>query len=399
VTRTVSSFDFDVSGVRILCSEKAGNGSRNIYGATAKCPAEAPHIGDGLIIHYTVRDTLLNSIFAKYIEKQPAPSFSEASGSAVIDAMPIEENTNEKPAGLTVRADGYRIRITADTKIQWGSPLQSLAEVRPGNWIKYKGKIDAAGVLVATSVEISPNEIDDEEKKLRTKNEYDPSAVPANARQNYLKNAVRMDGFDPKKIPPFKDVVMQARIEKIGNALIPAYQRALTASSPDKIDFRFQLIDTKFYRETLALPSGVILVPYQVVERMQNDSQLAAVLADGIARVLERQEYRMEGRSKEDYAWILFGAIVPFARGASNVGGFDLMDIQIYTMKQRSRVSLSLLHDAGYDIAQAPIAWWLLAPWEPAPISEIEVPSRVAYIYNFLAAIRKDSTLPIPVAH
>ncbi len=28
---------------------------------------------------------------------------------------------------------------------------------------------------------------------------------------------------------------------------------------------------------------------------------------------------------------------------------------------QSGRVSLELLHDAGYDIDQAPIAWWLLS--------------------------------------
>jgi hypothetical protein len=277
-----------------------------------------------------------------------------------------------------------------------------LADVEPGNWIHYASKADAAGVLVATAVKISPNTIDDDEKKLRAKYEYDPSAIPADAKQNYLKNFATMRGattmrnYDPKKFRPLNDAAQQARIEKIGNSLIPAYQRALPDSDPSKINFRFQLIETKFFRESLALPSGVILVPHRVVERMQNDSQLAAVLADGIARVVERQEYRMEGRTREDYAGILVGAYVPFA---ANVGGFDLTEIQIHTMQQRSRVSLSLLHDAGYDIAQAPIAWWLLAPWDPAPISEIEVPSRAAYIYNFLAAIRKDSTLPTPVAH
>ena len=39
--------------------------------------------------------------------------------------------------------------------------------------------------------------------------------------------------------------------------------------------------------------SGVILVPHQVVDRMRTDSQLAEILADAIARTLEKQSHSM----------------------------------------------------------------------------------------------------------
>jgi len=397
VTRAASASDFDVNGVRILCSGKAADNSKpfpDVTDATVECPGEAPHIGDSFAIHYTVRYTGLNAICATRIDKQHTSSFGRVSGSAVIDAMPAEETVGGKPTDLTVRADGYRIRITANTKIDWSPPLQSLADVKVGNWIKYKGKIDAAGVLVAASVQIGPNAIGSGEKKLRTNNEYDPSAIPAEAKQNYLKDAVTV-GYDPKKFSPFKDVVLQARIEKIGNSLVPAYQRALPVSDPAKTDFRFQLIDTKLFRDAFTLPNGIILVPHQVVEKMQNDSQLAAILADGIARVLERQEYRMEGKIKAGYAVGLAGAVVPGA----GIGSAVAVEIQTKLMEQRSRVSLCLLHDAGYDIAQAPMAWWLPAAGKPEPVSDIEVPERAAYLYRILGKIWRDSAVPAPTAH
>lgn len=52
--------------------------------------------------------------------------------------------------------------------------------------------------------------------------------------------------------------------------------------------------------------------------------------------------------------------------------------------EQSGRVSLNLLHDAGYDIYEAPKAWWLLAPKKPKDISEIKLPEHAAYLYSFL---------------
>jgi len=383
VTRVASSSDFDINRFRIVCNGKAGDDSQPPRDKTipvAKCPGEAPHIGDTFAIHYRVRDTAMHSIYATRIDKQRSSSPGAVSGSAVIDAMPIEEAVGAKLTDLTVRADGYRIRITAKTKIDWAPPLQSLADVKTGDWIKYKGKINAAGMLIATSVQIGPNAIRDDETRRRNKKEYDPSAIPANAKQNYLKDAVA-GGFDPKRFPPFKDDVLQARIEKIGNSLVPAYQRALPASDPARIDFRFQLIDTKLFGNTFTLPNGIILVPHETAEKTENDSQLAAVLADGIAGVLERQEYRLDWKIKLAYASALTTPILPLGGIGDNVA----MEIQKRAMEQRIRVSLGLLQDAGYDISQAPMVWWLLATGKPDEASGTEVPERAAYLYRILA--------------
>lgn len=397
VTRVVSASDFDVNGIRILCIEKAGevpDPLRNKSVQTADCPNETPRAGDSLAVHYTVRDNSKHAIYATRFEKQPPSPFGELGGSAVIDAPPKEDEAGTQSPGLTVRADGLRIRIEAKTSIEWNAPLKALADVKSGNWIRYKGKVNAAGVLIASSVQIGPNVISASEEKLRTKKEFDPSTVPADAKQNYLKNAFA-GGYDAKKFPPFPDAAMQGRIEKVGRSIVPAYQQSLPDSDPAKIDFRFQLIDTNHFRETLTLPSGLILIPHQVVERLQNDSQLAAILADGIARALEKQQYRLDGKVKAAYAVMAATPISPFAAYGSNVA----MAIQKKEMEQRGRVSLVLLHDAGYDIAQAPVAWWLLDPKKPQPLSDIPIPDRAAYLFRVIEEIWKDPAAFTPTAH
>ena len=369
VTRVASNSDFDVNGLHVFCNRVEYLPPGSVRSATSPpmvCPAQMPFLGEAMAI-YGAEDSQGHSVYATRIEIQPSHS-GEISGAAVIDAEPTQDAPGAQTSGLIVRADGYRIRITSKTKVELNPLLQSLADVKAGDWIKYKGRPDAAGVLIADFVHIGPNAIGNDEEKLRADNEYDPSTVPADARQNYLKDVVRL-GLDPKRFPPFKDAAMQARIEKIGSDLVPAYQRALAGSDPAKIDFRFQLIDTKLLRDALTLPNGIILVPHQVVERLQNDSQLATVLADGMARALERQQYRTQGERK--VAWL--------------VGGMSSeMAIRTEEKEQSGRVSLALLHDAGYDIDQAPVAWWLLDPISQRPLTDIEISDRDIYLYSIL---------------
>jgi predicted Zn-dependent protease len=157
---------------------------------------------------------------------------------------------------------------------------------------------------------------------------------------------------------------MQNRLNTIGQKLIPAYQLHLAAADPSKINFRFQLTDGKRWPAILTLPSGIILVPHEVVERMENDSQLAEILADAIACVLEKQTYRLRIASGVISAgsvasWAQFLSVVPVVGLAGTAAGIGSGTGQFVLIRkeerQSGRVSLGLLHDAGYDVSQAPV--------------------------------------------
>jgi hypothetical protein len=137
------------------------------------------------------------------------------------------------------------------------------------------------------------------------------------------------------------------------------------------------------------MPSGIIQVPHQIVERMQNDSQLAAVLADTIACILERQVYRNEGKIRTAYLSGTAMAFVPLVNAGSGVAFNTAEQIQMHEMQQRDRVSLWLMRAAGYDIDQAPVAWWVLArdPKDSSPLGTTEIPDRAAYLYRILGEI------------
>jgi len=126
---------------------------------------------------------------------------------------------------------------------------------------------------------------------------------------------------------------------------------------------------------------------------MQNDSQLAAILADAIACALEKQTYRMRNADAAITAgnvasWASFVPVIglPIALASTGTGTTQLFII-LKEEHQSGRVSLGLLKDAGYDIDQAPVAWWLLASKKPLPLTKIPVPDRSIYLYRTLGEV------------
>lgn len=385
VTRVGPNADFDVNGTAIRCVEKGQSTTLTVKGIEvkldARCAKSNLFLGEPVDI-YGAEFPKDHEVYATRIELKPM-NRGKVAGLGVIETPP---STNDATHDLMMRADGYRILIVGSANITWTAPLQAFGDLKPGDWIAYQGKLDNTGVVVAKSVRFASDTVKPEEQKLRQKQEFDPAGIPDSAKQSFM--SVSLKGADPKLYPPYKDSGMQARVEEIGNKLIPVYQRELPENDPAKIHFRFQLIDTENFRETLALSSGIVLIPHQVVERMQNDSQLAEVVADGIACVIEGQNYRGLRKVRSLQAeGLAIGAAGIFVPGGGLAGwGVEekATDLLWRLAAQRGRVSLLLLHDAGYDIDQAPLAWWLLDPKKPKPIVEIEMPERAGILYKIL---------------
>lgn len=383
VTRVVSPTDFDVDGFRILCDGKTQFESTSDEKTFLAHPARKHYLGQPASV-FGVRNNKAHTIAATKVIVT-APAEESVSGLAIIDDLLPGDKA--QPGERYIRADGYRIRITPKTKTTFDAPLASLTTVGTNVWIAYSGNIQADGTLVADTARFTPNIIPDGEDKLRTHDEYDTRSIDPRDKQSGISKYFL--GTNVKKIPPYSDPAMQARIDRIGASLVPAYQRALPATDPTKLYFRFQLIDEPKWRDALALASGIILVPRQVVERIQNDSQLAAVLADSVAGVIEKQWYRI----RPAYAKML-GAQAAADVGAIFIPGLGVAaavanhkaasTIHRNQEEQSGRISLGYLHDAGYDILEAPKAWWLLASKKPKGISDIKLPDRAAYLYYVL---------------
>lgn len=330
-------------------------------------------------------DTKTHSVQATKVHLVLVPAGAMVSGVGVIDLIPPPD-TSAPPNTLIVRADGNLIIITPDTVLTSTFPDPSLKGIHTNTWITYHGARNPDGTVLTDRVTIKPNIVAHKEETLNAKYDYKTDEVDPDAKQSGFSKAVK--GVDPKQIPPYVDAAMQARVDRIGATLIPAYQRALPNDDPTKIAFRFQLVDRN-WKDAMTLPSGIILVPHQVVERLENDSQLATVLADNMACALEKQTLKAIPASQAMTATDIAGAaaevVVPGAAAVS-LGTFAASSVMArHRLEQSGRVSLALLSDAGYDIAEAPRAWWLLSSKKPKEIANIPVPERAAYLYGVIA--------------
>jgi len=387
-TRIGSPTDFDVNGIQILLGPNTKFQTTSKVGSKVEfSPATvddlALYLGEPIDI-YGEAPRKTHTVAATRIVLSPREPHP-VNGEAIIDAvLPLPAGAS--PTDRLVRADGYPILLTAKTVLVFDKPLTTAADIHVNVWILFHGSQRPDGIVVADDASFGKNLITHGEDMLRESNEYDPAAVASDKKQSALSKGFR--GIDPKQIPPYKDEAMQARVSAIGAKLVPKYQFDFPYTEETRIDFRFQVIDSTRWRDAVTLPNGIILVPRQVVERMQNDSQLATVLADNIACALEKQPLRGNAQGKELTAANLAGdagsLLVPGLGIATSIATYAVAKRIIRLSEEQSgRVSLSLLHDAGYDLDQAPIAWWLLAPKKPEDIKDITLPYRAAYLYQF----------------
>jgi hypothetical protein len=362
VTHVASPSDFEVDGLHVLMTPKtilqSGQGD-----ATHPVSTIAPYLGQLARVFGPVDRKALTVKAVRIVLMQPRPYV--VSGSAIIDLVP-----GAPPSTHRLRADGRLLEISQSvldhpaTLPAGSTPPAAVSDLRTNVWIDYHGMRRPDGVVALDQATFAENKVVNAEQKLRDKQNYDPAAVAEDSHQSTASKMFK--GIDYKQIPPYKDAQQQARIDRIGRSLIPGFQRQLAASDPTRIDFRFQLVDEPKWHDAITLPSGIILVPRQIVTRLTDDSELAAVLADNIAAALEKQTWRQTGSRHQltaaDLAGAAAGVFIPGAGLATDlaVGGIAHHMLTL-AERQSGRVALALMFDTGYDIDLAPEAWWTLA--------------------------------------
>jgi len=361
VTRTASPSDFDVNGFHVLLT---------YIGLPVRV--------DGKLQGKTHAITAIRIMLQQ-------PDMQMVGSTGVIDGvLPVSSAASSADDHL-VRVDGYLVLVSPATVTTFNPPVDGKSAFQVNVWLSFEGAPRPDGVIVAAKASFSKNVISAAEDELRSKREYDPTAVAPDRKQSALRKS--LVGPDPKRIPPYNDSAMQARASAIAARLVPMYQRDLPDTDQTKINFRFQVIDQKKWPDAVALPSGIILVPHQVAERMQNDSQLATVLADNIATVLEKQDLHAQPERRAmgitQLAGIAGGVIIPgLSLETSVANSAEARDLLRHQEEESGRVSLFLLRDAGYDILQAPLAWLTLAGAKD--ITSTPLPERAKYIYKML---------------
>lgn len=318
----------------------------------------------------------------------------ELSGAGVI------EKVMDAGAEPVFQADGYKIRITSSTELSLSNKMKSISEAGPGFWIRYKGMRDAKGVLVAEKARIVPAKFwwlgppnSAEGEKAPRQLDVPRDGAVLDLEGNLVSPKTELDERDAGgscgwyRVPP--DAGLQDRVQNVGVRVVPAYLMKLEDKDKAKIHFRFYVVEEEKVRSELTCIPGLILVPRKVMERLQNDDQLAALLADGVAWNL--QQLVSEAMQNKDAATLAASMAFAFAkaplpvRGGMAVGGILVgHKLDKPLEEERGRIALELMAAGGYDPWQAPEAWRLLSGKNKGGSQPLVYPDRSGYQLGIL---------------
>jgi hypothetical protein len=394
VTAIHSPGEFEVNRrhVTIVASTEFGP----LDGAAKNLQIERPDFSIGMYVRATGKmDYRTNTVIAAVIEIRDETE-QNISGAGVIDRV------FTTGPGPVFRADGYLVRVTPETDVHFGTGLTSLNEVGTNIWVRFEGKRNHSGEVLAAKAGFA--------KPKLPRHKRDPMAVQVGAFppgsmidfDGYFKTESAQHrlndggGWCGWYVVP-QDVALQQRVRRIGMSVVPQYQRDMPDDDPAKIPFRFYAVNENTIRSEIFCDNGLVLVPLKAVERLTNDDQLAALLADGVAAELQHQGARIMLdmnliSAAEAAAYITIRSATGV--GAAFGGGSILKyEIQRKMEDKRAREALGLMADAGFDPWQAPEAWRLLDPRTPKKNpSKLKYPARSTYLLGILAPQYKRAT-------
>src|SRR5262249_818328 len=84
---------------------------------------------------------------------------------------------------------------------------------------------------------------------------------------------------------------VQEYVTSLGQTLIPEYLKTVPDGDPSKLNFRFFVIIEK-EPNAHALPNGVFLINSGMLEVVENEAQLAAVIGHEIAHATQEHQWR-----------------------------------------------------------------------------------------------------------
>ena len=312
-----------------------------------------------------------------------------------------------------LRADGQIIRVTSATKVFFkptkrerqiaeksrrqnskteedAEPLKALDQVSIGMAMTYEGKRDReTGKILAERVEFSTNELEGGEAKL-----WKSLQTSVKGAQGLRPGELKINHVGKFKLVPDQEV--QAYVTALGQRLIPQYQRDLPIDDPRRIPFQFHVVvDNQV--NAFATPNGIVVVNSGLMDMLENEAQLAAVMGHEIAHATHEHTWRGQQFHKKTRAGIAIAGAVASAYGMrsladlTNMVNGAIVNGHSRAMENQSdRIGLEYMVAAGYDPRQAPAVWKLMAKTNGVQSTDFfwsshdNEPTRRSYLMNEL---------------
>jgi formylglycine-generating enzyme required for sulfatase activity len=293
--------------------------------------------------------------------KQKAEQAKKQSDAKKKNSDTIDPNTHLETTGESDAIDqGFDDDGDMIDLLKGSKPLRSLDDIEPGVYMTYRGKEDAFGSLIADQIVFVRNEKTKDEikmwKDLRLRTE-DPKKS-----NSFSKLVVGKTSY--KLIP---EAELQDYISRLGEALIPEYQKTLPDGDENKIPFKFVLIHDEGFNAG-AYATGTVVVNHDVLNYLENEAQLVFLLSHEIAHATQEHTIRQQNNKKVARQALRIGGIFADAMGYEGIR--NILWLSEAAMKngyarslenQADRMGLANMIASGYDPREAPRTWKVAA--------------------------------------
>ena len=351
--------------------------------------------GEGTKVFKAIQVTVYSVTFRHRLDPDPYSGdtdsglLDEGHTGVLLEEKPLLRHTASGWEGV-ISIDGYPISVdkdislleaSADTRLEykstsfWGGmkmvpvskqPPASMApdaSFSANTWAAYQGDGFQDGEPYLGRVELWPNQVSQRERSFNKR--LTPTIVLPDYAEHTDGSIKFASGSDGTSLAILSDGAVQHYVQRLGESLIPQYQRALPDTDPTKIRFQFlvvQQIDTRaeryFYKylnerlpgsrgfklpfgktpawneAAVALPNGLIMISLEILRNLHSEAELASLLSYSITTVIQKQSY--------------------LSATAVRVGGGGIRGA---SYERAIRISIRQLYLDGYDFRDAPGTW------------------------------------------
>lgn len=251
---------------------------------------------------------------------------------------------------------------TYDDDFNQSEPLKSVADVKAGMFATYEGIEQPDGTLLASRIVFMKNPFEKGEEKLwKSLKLTEKAANLVEGKPGELK----IDQIGKFKLLANDEV--QQYVQRVGESLIPKFQKALADDSPQKIHFKFYVVNNK-EPNAFATPNGIVVVHSGMIALLENEAQLAAVISHEISHATQEHTWRQLNKDKNTKTALMIGGIAASLLGFGAVS--DILQLTYGAMvngysrrleNQADRIGLEYMAAAGYDPREAPRVWKIMS--------------------------------------
>jgi Peptidase family M48/Domain of unknown function (DUF5666) len=240
-------------------------------------------------------------------------------------------------------------------------PLKDIADVKPGMFATFEGMQQPDGAILASRIVFVKNELEKGEGGLWKSMKITEKTPNFTAGEP---GELKVSSVGKFKLLPNQQV--QEYVQRIGQSLIPAYQKNLADDDPQKINFKFYVIRDKD-ANAFALANGAVVINSGMITKLENEAQLAAVIAHEISHATQEHTWRQINKDKNKRTALMVGSLAAsiFAPGLGTM--LDLINsamVNGYSRRledQADRIGLEYMVAANYDPREAPRVWKIMS--------------------------------------